>query len=117
MSTLRPHRRDPREDIHRELATHVTERVDELVREGVSRLEAERRASIEFGDATAAERAMATTAHRMARVGTLRRTLGALAHDLRAALRVLRRQPGFANSRSGARAASAASPACAAIRR
>ena len=100
MSALHP--KNPRardlarlQEIRRELAAHVSERVDELMVSGVSRDEAERQAVAEFGDAAAAERAMTAVAERVPHGGRLRRSLDALAHDLWAALRGLRREPGF----------------------
>ena len=65
MNVLHPKDRRARDEAHRqeirrELAAHVAERVDELMVSGVSRHEAERQAAAEFGDAAAAERAMTT---------------------------------------------------------
>jgi predicted permease len=88
-------RRGVERDVQDELEAHVAHRVDELIAGGAAPDEAERRARAELGDA-ARFRAECTEirsrAHRGTSVGA---RLDRLGHDLRFALRQLRRSVGF----------------------
>ena len=83
------------EDVRRELAFHLEQRVAELMRDGMPRDLAERTARESFGNSAAVEaecRAIETRRRR-----AVRRTewLGALGQDIVVGLRVLRKSPGF----------------------
>ncbi|MGB6686274.1 MAG: ABC transporter permease [Terracidiphilus sp.] len=76
------------DDMEAELRSHIEHRADDLVRSGLNRAEAERRARIEFGG-------------REKYKEEIHRALGGnpietFAHDFRFSLRVLRKSPGFA---------------------
>jgi predicted permease len=75
------------EEVEEELRIHIALRADDLNRSGVPRTEAERRARIEFG---------AREKYREESFEALRgNLLHGIAADLRLALRVLRKSPGF----------------------
>ena len=89
-------RRDVEADIDDELRFHFDERVDDLVRQGMTRESARATALAEFGSVPAVRHGLRTIDERLER----RRHRGAwrddLASDLRYAVRNLRRQPAFA---------------------
>ena len=93
---LRFWRRDVEADIDDELRFHFDERVDDLVRQGVTPESARATALAEFGSVPAVRDGLRTIDARLER----RRHRGAwrddLASDLRYAVRNLRRQPAFA---------------------
>ena len=74
-------------DMDDELRFHIESYIDDLVRRGVSRQEAARRARIEFGSTDAHKEAM--------RVSLGLRFWDELRSDLRFALRMLRKSPSF----------------------
>jgi len=75
------------DDLSEEIRLHIEERVDELKGEGVSPIEAQRRARIAFGNlALVEERSRAVWQWP---------TLASISGDVRFALRQLRRSPGF----------------------
>lgn len=84
-NTARPGRVD--RDIQREVAFHIAERADELRAQGLSEQEALRRARLRFGN----------TDVQVERVRDMHMalTLDGCLHDLRYAIRSLRRTPGF----------------------
>jgi len=75
-------------EIDEELRSHIEHRADDLVRDGLSRAEAERRARIEFGayERLKEESHDALGGH----------FVGAVIEDVRYGVRLLRRSPGFA---------------------
>jgi predicted permease len=75
------------EDLSEELRLHIEERVEELMRNGLSRQEAERQARIAFGNVTVLEE--------RSREVWQWPTLESIRADVRLALRQLRRSPGF----------------------
>ncbi|MEW5919318.1 MAG: ABC transporter permease, partial [Gemmatimonadota bacterium] len=82
-------------DVDEELRVHFSMRVEELMRGGLSREDAERQAHAHFGDVAAARQALVD--EDMLRVATHRKQLGleSWAQDLRYAWRQLVRQPVF----------------------
>src|SRR5215467_2215034 len=81
------HRSAVESDMEEELRSHIQHRADDLERSGMSRAEAERRASIEFG---AYERRKEEV-----REGMGIHFLESAAQDLHFGLRMLRKSPGF----------------------
>ncbi|MDQ6831310.1 MAG: permease prefix domain 1-containing protein, partial [Gemmatimonadota bacterium] len=95
---LRPRgRRDVHAEMDREIEAHLQLRIDDLVRDGMTpddaRVEAERR----FGDFAEARRTLHSAARRRASSQRQRDVLGALAGDVKFALRQIRRSPAFAS--------------------
>src|ERR1035438_4470032 len=76
------------DDLSEEMHLHLEERVEQLMREGLSAQEAERQARIAFGNLTLVEE--------RSREVWLWTALESLWADVRFALRQLRRSPGFA---------------------
>jgi putative ABC transport system permease protein len=89
-------RRSIERDIDEEIRFHLHARIEDLMRHGLSREDAEAKAATEYGDAAAARRELAAIDHRAARRQGMREWIGGLAQDLRFALRGLRARPGFA---------------------
>ena len=86
-------RRRVRADVEAELAFHLEGRVEELMREGLGRDEAEREARRRFGDYARIEREVERVTVRLERRRTLRDRIEAIAADLRYSARSLARQP------------------------
>ena len=82
-------------DVDAELRFHIQARVDDLMRQGRSRQEAEREAQREFGDATAARRELAAIDRRTARRSGWREFLGSIKQDVRISWRALVARPAF----------------------
>src|SRR5262249_54497521 len=83
------------EDVRRELAFHLEQRIAELMQRGLPRDQAEAEARASFGDAAQVEAECRAIERR--RRATVRRAerLGALWQDLVVGQRVLRKNPGF----------------------
>lgn len=77
-----------RDELEEELRSHIAHRADDLVRSGLSRREAERRARIEFGGYTKYSE--------QAREAARWRILTGFGQDIRFSYRKLRQSPGFA---------------------
>jgi predicted permease len=75
-------------DLSEEIRQHIEERIEQLVREGISPKEAERKARIAFGNRTLVEE--------QSREVWQWPTLESIAADVRLALRQFRKSPGFA---------------------
>ncbi|MGQ0643040.1 MAG: ADOP family duplicated permease [Gemmatimonadaceae bacterium] len=78
-----------------ELAFHIANRADDLVRSGLSRAAAEVEARRQFGDLEAARSELATIDHRRLTQRARAAWWGDMLQDLRVALRTLRAHPGF----------------------
>ncbi|HEU4631509.1 MAG TPA: ADOP family duplicated permease [Gemmatimonadaceae bacterium] len=89
-------RRQIATEVDDEIHFHLEARAEQLARLGLSTAEARRAAEARFGDLERTRRALRESTRR--REGRMRRRerLEAIGHDLRFALRQLRRQPGFA---------------------
>ncbi len=78
-----------------EIRFHLQMRIEDLMRQGQSREDAERNAVQEYGDVSAARRELASIDARHARGGARREWFESVAQDLRFGLRGLRSRPGF----------------------
>jgi putative ABC transport system permease protein len=88
-------RRSIERDVDAEIRFHLQMRVEDLMRQGRSRDEAEREAVREYGDMTAARSELASIDRRAARNGAWREWLATIGQDIRFGLRGLRSRPGF----------------------
>lgn len=86
---------DPEADVDDELDFHLSMRMEDLVRRGLSKEEAGRRAEREFGDRSRIRRETAEVARHRQRGAERAEWWDAIAQDLRLALRRLRRSRGF----------------------
>ena len=84
------HRSQIADELDEELLSHIQHRADDLERSGMNRAEAERRARVEFG---ARERFKEESYQALG--GNLIETF---VHDVRFAVRQLRKSPGFVNA-------------------
>jgi len=82
-------------DVDAELLFHIEARVEDLMREGHSRADAERQAKREFGDANEARRELATIDRRSARRAGWREWIASVKQDVRISWRSLRSRPAF----------------------
>jgi predicted permease len=89
-------RDEVRSDIAEEFAFHLDMRSDELVRQGMSAVDAREQARREFGNLAAGFRACAETGDRVERSRRLSTMLDEFRQDIRLGLRLLGRSPGFA---------------------
>ena len=85
-----------RDEVSDELAFHIEERIEELMGQGLSRLEAEREAHARFGDRRAVEHQLQHIDHAVARRTARRETWQTWLREVRRGFRSLRRHPGFA---------------------
>jgi predicted permease len=89
------HVRSIERDVDTEIQFHLQMRIEDLMRQGQSREDAERTALREYGDTAAARAELASIDQRAARQGAWREWLTSLGQDLRFGLRGLRARPGF----------------------
>jgi predicted permease len=89
-------RAEVRSDIADEFGFHLDMRSDELVRQGMSVVDARDQARREFGNVAAGLRACAEAGDRVERRRRLSMMLDELRQDMRMGLRLLGRSPGFA---------------------
>jgi hypothetical protein len=82
-------------DVDDEMRFHLNMRIEDLMRQGHSRSDAEANATREFGDLSAARSELASIDRRAARQSSWREWLGSLRQDVRFALRSLRARPAF----------------------
>lgn len=85
-----------REDVERELESHVSMRAEELVAEGWDPAEAEAEARRLLGDRSEISRACVRIVDRHQRAERRARTVDAMLQDLRFGMRTVLRSPGFA---------------------
>jgi putative ABC transport system permease protein len=78
-----------------EMRFHLQMRVDDLMRQGIPRDEAETQAQREFGDVASARAQLADIDRRAARRAGWREAVSSLVHDVRISLRGLEARPGF----------------------
>lgn len=83
------------EDVRRELAFHLEQRISELLRQGLTREQAEEEARQSFGDTAQVEAECRTIEKRRRAAVRRAERLGALWQDLVVGFRVLRKNPGF----------------------
>lgn len=82
-------------DVEAELRFHIEARVDDLMRQGRSRADAEREAKCEFGDASEARRELMAIDRRSSRRAGLREWIASVKQDLRVGWRGLLSRPAF----------------------
>src|SRR5512144_619132 len=78
-----------------EMRFHLQMRVEDLMRQGKSRSDAENQARQEFGDITSARAELWDIDRRAARRAGWRELVSSLAQDMRISMRGLRARPGF----------------------
>jgi putative ABC transport system permease protein len=83
------------QDVDEEMRFHLNMRIEDLMRLGHSRNDAESNALREFGDLSTARSELASIDRRAARHSSWREWLGSLGHDLRFAFRGFRTRPVF----------------------
>jgi putative ABC transport system permease protein len=91
-----PTRRSIERDVDEEMRFHLQMRIEDLMRQGKSRDDAELIASREYGDMKAARSELSSIDRRTARRGQWREWLESVAQDVRFGVRGLRARPGFA---------------------
>jgi predicted permease len=92
---LAPTRRTVQREVDDEMRFHLQARIDDLVRLGHDRADAERLAAREFGDLGAARAELVSIDRRRLGRAAVREWLSSLGQDVRFALRGLRARPGF----------------------
>jgi putative ABC transport system permease protein len=88
-------RRTVQREVDDEMRFHLQARIDDLIRSGYGRVEAERIAGREFGDIGAARAELVSIDRRRLGRIAVREWLSSLGQDVRFALRGLRARPGF----------------------
>jgi putative ABC transport system permease protein len=88
-------RRSIERDVDDEMRFHIAMRVDDLMRDGIDRVDAERRAMREYGDLVAARAELAAIDRRRVRSESRREWFGSLGQDIWFGLRGLRSRPAF----------------------
>ncbi|MGH7463494.1 MAG: permease prefix domain 1-containing protein, partial [Longimicrobiales bacterium] len=83
------------ERVEEEIRLHIELRIDQLMRRGLTRAEAQREALRRFGPLRAARRRLRHTARRREGLMRLREMLVGMGQDVRYAGRTLRQEPGF----------------------
>jgi len=82
-------------DVDDEMRFHIQTRIDDLMKQGNSRADAESTAVREYGDLAAARRELAAIDRRHARRGAWREWLASLGQDIRFGIRGLKSRPVF----------------------
>jgi putative ABC transport system permease protein len=90
-----PTRHSIERDVDDEMRFHIQARIEDLMRQGKSRGDAESTALREYGDLAAARSELASIDRRRARQGAWREWLGSLGQDIRFGIRGLRSRPAF----------------------
>src|SRR4051812_47004956 len=93
--TLVVGRRSIERDVDHEMRFHIQMRVEDLMRQGQSRNDAERQAAREYGDLAEARRELTSIDARRLRQNARREWFATLLQDLRFASRGLRSRPAF----------------------
>src|SRR5262245_14874290 len=85
-------------EVDDEIRFHLHMRVDDLMRQGRSREDAEREALREYGDMSAARAELASIDRRSARRGAWREWFSSVGQDIRFGIRGLRSRPAFTST-------------------